>query len=157
MTTKSHSQSHSKPEHKDPVPHERQANKGAPESGEIKDAQDKKGIKPIKPIESPGKTVFDVESHKITELFASGDVVFTREGGAGELRAQPAHEAKTRFVEIAGEIESTFKDSQTTINFKLKDGRTVTQTGHHTVIVGKDGKIDDDSPSLNIHAADFQG
>lgn len=109
------------------------------------------------PIKSPGIQVFDVESHKITELFQSSDVVFTREGGAGELRAQPAHEAETRFVEIVGKPESIFKDAQTTTYFELADGRKVALKGHHCTITGKDGRPDEAGPKLNIHAADFQG
>ncbi len=111
----------------------------------------------VKPVPSPGKQVFDIESHKVTELFEPGDVVFTREGGAMELRAQPKHEAETRFAEIKGEIESTLEDSTEVKRFKLASGHAVTQKGGKTMIVDKDGKIDDSGPRLNIHAADYQG
>lgn len=112
----------------------------------------------LKPEKNSGVKCFDIESHKITEIFESGDVVFTREGGAGELRAQPKHEAKTRFVEIKEKsMESKFEDNQTTTVFELADGRKVTQKGHKTIIVDKNKDIDDSGPRLNVHAADFQG
>lgn len=156
-----HAKKHEKEEQSSsssPAPESDKLNPGAPESPLRTPESDKKrGIKEVKPVKSPGKLAFDIESHKVTELFEPDDVVFTREGGAGELRAQPRHEADTRFAEIDGEITSVFKNAQTTATFKLKDGRTVHQTGHHTTIVDKDGGIDEAGPRLNIHAADFQG
>ena len=113
-------------------------------------SEDKSGPKPEK---SNGKAVFDIESHKITELFDASDVVFVRENGAMELYPIPGHEAKTRFVEIDGKVESEFRTSSGSEVkfFKLKDGKTVTQEGHKTTIVGKDGRPNTAGPTLHIH------
>lgn len=149
MSTKSHKTS----EDTETKEEGRALNPGAAESPREKahpTSADKSGPKPVP---SPGKAVYDISSHKITELFDSKDVVFVRENGAMELYPIPAHEAETRFIEIDGKVESKFntQESREEKFFKLKDGRAVNQQGGKTSITDKDGRVSTAGPTLHIH------
>lgn len=103
------------------------------------------------PPKSPGVSVFDVESHRISELFDNADVVFVREGAATHLTAYPKHEADTRFVEIT-KAKSSFKDHRTVTYLELNNGAKVTIDGIQVTVQPAEGPAETDGPSLNAHA-----
>jgi len=110
----------------------------------------------VKPSKSAGKPVYDRPSQRVGERFEHSDVVFFREGPAGEIKALPKHEADERLVVIKS-TESIFKDSKTVTTLELEGGDKVTIDGIQTIVTPKKGPANTDGPSLNVHHADTQG